>query len=78
MPSYDYKCQNCNGIEEYFEPYEAVSKKHTCKNCKGEMKRMISSPNFAFKSLPKGHNLGAKERRQLWNSDDPKDFKKLM
>lgn len=44
-------------------------------------KRIISGkslPGITFKNLPKGHNLSATERRRLFNSNDPKEFKQIM
>jgi len=40
MPTYDYKCTNCNYTFEYFQP---MSEKPLaeCPECKGTLKRMI-------------------------------------
>lgn len=40
--------------------------------------KQSSAPRVIFKDLPKGHNLSATQRRELFNSTDPKDFKKIM
>jgi len=42
MPTYDYKCTNCNYTFEYFQPMSAEPLKE-CPNCKGELKRIIGS-----------------------------------
>ena len=78
MPFFDFRCSNCNKVLEYFESIRASQEDHTCPECGASMTRLISSPNFNFKDLPKGHNLNATKRRELWNSDDPNDFRKLM
>jgi len=42
MPTYDYKCTNCNHTFEYFQPMSAEPLKE-CPNCKGELKRIIGT-----------------------------------
>lgn len=42
MPTYDYKCTNCNYTFEYFQPMSAEPLKE-CPNCKGELKRIIGT-----------------------------------
>ncbi len=79
MPFYDYKCSNCGAIlEDVWEmPSDGGGK--VCAQCGSKsLNRCIGSiAGINFKDLPKGHNLSATERRRLWNSDDPKDFKKI-
>ena len=48
MPTYDYKCYNCNHTFEYFQPMSAAPLTE-CPECKGSLKRIIgagSSPIF--------------------------------
>lgn len=78
MPTYDHRCDDCNKVLEYLESVSKSQEVHTCPECGASMTRLISSPNFNFKDLPKGHNLNATKRRELWNSDDPKSIKDLM
>lgn len=40
MPTYDYKCTNCNHTFEYFQPMSAAPLTE-CPKCKGTLKRMI-------------------------------------
>ncbi len=40
MPTYDYKCQECNYTFELFQPMSAEPVKH-CPKCNGELKRLI-------------------------------------
>ena len=43
MPTYDYKCTNCNYTFEYFQPMSAEPLKE-CPNCKKEfLKRIIGT-----------------------------------
>ena len=42
MPTYDYKCQNCNYTFEYFQPMSADPLTE-CPKCKGRLKRIIGS-----------------------------------
>ena len=48
MPTYDYKCSNCNHTFEYFQPMSAAPLTE-CPECKGNLKRIIgtgSAPIF--------------------------------
>ena len=42
MPTYDYKCTNCNYTFEYFQPMTAEPLTE-CPKCKGIVKRIIGS-----------------------------------
>ncbi len=42
MPTYDYKCSNCNHTFEYFQPMSAEPLTE-CPECKGHLKRIIGS-----------------------------------
>ncbi|MCK7523722.1 MAG: zinc ribbon domain-containing protein [Ignavibacteriales bacterium] len=42
MPTYDYKCSNCNYIFEYFQPMSAEPLTE-CPKCKGSLKRIIGT-----------------------------------
>ena len=81
MPFYDYRCNNleCRSIQEFFEKPSDDTLNHQCNECKCSMHRIITKGNnfWLVKNLPSGHNLSAAERKKLWNSDDPKDFKKV-
>jgi putative FmdB family regulatory protein len=81
MPFYDYRCpdEGCNNIQEFYERTTDDEKEHLCKACGSLMHRIITTaPAVKHKKLPKGHNLSATKRRELWGSDDPNNFRKLM
>lgn len=83
MPFYDYKCSNpeCNHIEvDVWEKPSDDKFPHVCPVCEDfAMLRQIGNiVAVNFKNLPKGHNLSATERRRLFNSNDPKEFKQIM
>ena len=42
MPTYDYKCSNCDYIFEYFQPMSAEPLTE-CPKCKGSLKRIIGA-----------------------------------
>jgi putative FmdB family regulatory protein len=42
MPTYEYKCTECNNKFEIFQPMNAEPVKH-CPKCGGEVKRLIGS-----------------------------------
>jgi putative FmdB family regulatory protein len=42
MPTYDYKCSNCNYTFEYFQPMSSELLTE-CPQCKGNLKRIIGS-----------------------------------
>lgn len=42
MPTYDYKCTNCNYTFEYFQPMTAEPLTE-CPKCKGTIKRIIGT-----------------------------------
>ncbi len=42
MPTYDYKCSECNHTFEYFQPMSAEPLKE-CPKCKGTLKRIIGT-----------------------------------
>jgi putative FmdB family regulatory protein len=42
MPTYDYKCSNCNHTFEYFQPMSAEPLSE-CPKCKGKLKRIIGT-----------------------------------
>ena len=42
MPTYDYKCSNCNHRFEYFQPMSAEPLTE-CPECKGLLKRIIGT-----------------------------------
>ncbi len=42
MPTYDYKCSECNHTFEYFQPMSAEPLKE-CPKCKGKLKRIIGT-----------------------------------
>lgn len=76
MPIRDYKCYSCGLVKEIYADINDTSSKKC--ECGGEMKIKIN-PIFSFtKKYPKGHNLSATQRRELWNSDKIEDFRKIM
>lgn len=76
MPFYDFKCMNCGEIEEFYESMNNKNE-HICKKCNTIMKKQFSTFQFNFKNLPRNHNLSATQRKELWNSNDIKDFRKI-
>jgi putative FmdB family regulatory protein len=42
MPTYDYKCSDCNYTFEYFQPMSSVTLTE-CPKCKGTLKRIIGT-----------------------------------
>ena len=42
MPTYDYKCQECNYTFELFQPMTSEPVKH-CPKCNGKVKRLIGT-----------------------------------
>jgi putative FmdB family regulatory protein len=42
MPTYDYKCSNCNYTFEYFQPMSSEPLTE-CPECKGNLKRIIGT-----------------------------------
>jgi len=42
MPTYDYKCSNCNFTFEYFQPMSSEPLTE-CPECKGKLKRIIGT-----------------------------------
>lgn len=42
MPTYDYKCRDCNYKFELFQPMSAEPLKH-CPKCNGRVKRLIGT-----------------------------------
>ena len=42
MPTYDYKCPNCNYTFEHFQPMSA-DQLTECPKCKGTLKRIIGT-----------------------------------
>ena len=42
MPTYDYKCSNCNHTFEYFQPMSSLPLTE-CPECKGTLKRIIGT-----------------------------------
>lgn len=83
MPFYNYKCTNpeCKHIEvDVWEKPSDDKFPHSCPVCKDyAMQRQIGNIlGINFKDLPKGHNLSATKRRELFNSTDPKEFKQIM
>lgn len=48
MPRYDYKCDNCDTIEEVTHGFNAKIE-FTCFSCGGKMSKMISPVAVAFK-----------------------------
>lgn len=48
MPIYEYTCEKCN---KHFEVMQKITDKSltTCSDCKGRLKKMISSTSFVLK-----------------------------
>ena len=42
MPTYDYKCSNCNHTFEYFQPMSAEPLTE-CPQCQGRLKKIIGT-----------------------------------
>jgi putative FmdB family regulatory protein len=72
MRFYDYRC-TCGVIKEFYEGTKDDLKPHKCPKCGGKMHRIITTaPSFDFKSSPPNANMKHSERRERWNSPDPK------
>jgi putative FmdB family regulatory protein len=57
MPMYDFKCNDCGHIEEYFYNMGDIPTSHECEKCKGEMSRMYCyAPPIHFSSDFKEEN----------------------
>ncbi len=41
MPTYDYKCQNCDHTFEYFQAM-SDARLENCPECRGEVRRLVS------------------------------------
>lgn len=72
MRTFEYKCTDCGKKKDFFENYEDKEKEHIC-DCGGEMKRIISTPNFHFTNKPKNFGMPHSKRRAIWNSKDTRD-----
>lgn len=47
MPIFEYNCINCNNLEEHLIR-NGESEPTECEKCKGELKKLISLPNFSL------------------------------
>lgn len=47
MPLYDFKCKDCEEVQEKRQKYEDAPPK--CKKCGGETKRQVSAGSFHLK-----------------------------
>ena len=84
MPTYDYKCSDCNYSFEYFQPMSAEPLKE-CPQCKGNLKRIIGTgagPIFKgsgfYQTDYKGKSQQSKKKSQPENkpaSSVKKDIK---
>jgi len=84
MPTYDYKCSDCNYSFEYFQPMSAEPLKE-CPQCKGNLKRIIGTgagPIFKgsgfYQTDYKGASSQSKKKSQPENkpaSSEKKDIK---
>lgn len=74
MPTYDYKCSNCNHTFEYFQPMSA-SPLTECPKCKGSLIRIIgtgSGPIFKGSGFYQTDYKGKSQQRKKINETDSK------
>jgi len=81
MPTYDYKCSNCNYTFEYFQPMSAQQLTE-CPKCKGILKRIIgtgTSPIFKgsgfYQTDYKGKSTQSNKSEKLDNTSSSADKK---
>ncbi len=85
MPTYEYKCTQCNYTFEIFQPMSAEPLKE-CPNCKGLLKRLIgtgSGPIFKgsgfyhtdYKNKPANSASSKKEDKKEDKKEEKKDSK---
>jgi len=63
----DYKCRQCGVIEEHFEHPEINLPTHC--DCGGIRTKVLFYSNNA---IIKAHVMSKKERKERWNSPDPR------
>ena len=76
MPTYDYKCGNC---DHEFEEILLISKREEptkvpCQECGGEVKQIIAAPYFGYDNIKTRYSTNNKEPG--WYSDKIKDMKR--
>ena len=74
MPTYDYKCSNCNHTFEYFQPMSAAPLTE-CPECKGNLKRIIgtgSGPIFKGSGFYQTDYKGKSENSKKSNESESK------
>ena len=74
MPTYDYKCSNCNHTFEYFQPMSADPLTE-CPKCKGSLKRIIgtgSGPIFKGSGFYQTDYKGKSQQSKKSNGTDSK------
>lgn len=70
MPTYDYKCSNCNHTFEYFQPMSAAPLTE-CPQCKGSLRRIIgtgSGPIFKGSGFYQTDYKGKSQKSKETNS----------
>ena len=76
MPTYDYKCEEC---EYEFEEMLLISKrdeptKEPCKECGGEIKQVMYAPYFGYDNIKTRHSQNNKE--PSWFKERMSEIKK--
>ncbi len=76
MPTYDYKCEECeNTFEETLMVVDrGVPVEEPCIHCGGKVKQVIGVPLFAYDNIKTRHSHKPKEVNQL--NDRLKEIKK--
>ena len=67
MRSFDYKCENCNYLEEkIFAAKETSLDVYQCPNCnKDELRRIWVAPKFTIKGLSSKNSYGLHPQKKL-------------
>lgn len=70
MPNYDYKCQECDRIDEIFHSM-MENPKITCHSCLNKMERLISCGSYVITGGVKGSLSEHKESEHTKKVKDP-------
>lgn len=46
MPIFEYRCTECDNVDERLEFGKEIDEKHYCSKCNGESKRIVSKNRF--------------------------------
>ena len=84
MPIYEYYCNKCNTLFDFYSRTFSVEKDPVCPRCKGDLKKYVSSFSFSQKmkgpdSLPMSTKMldDGMKRLKAHDTKDPEDAAKL-